>query len=120
MKYRDVPSRSARKKRNQMAQGVLNIATCQFAVSGDVDANAEKIRELMRQAAAQNADIVHFSECALSGYAGVDVVDFEGCNWATLKERTRRLSRWPGSSNYGSCWAARTLTPPTSRTTASI
>ena len=83
----------------------MNIATCQFAVSGDVDANAEKIRELMRQAAAQNADIVHFSECALSGYAGVDVVDFEGCNWATPKNGRGRLSL-AGSSNYGSCWAA--------------
>lgn len=75
----------------EMAQGVLNIATCQFAVSGDVDANAAKIRDLMRQAAGQGAAIAHFSECALSGYAGVDVIDFEGYDWATLKERTREI-----------------------------
>ncbi|NLW84335.1 MAG: carbon-nitrogen hydrolase family protein [Phycisphaerae bacterium] len=96
-----------------MAQGVLNIATCQFAVSGDVDANAEKIRDLMRQAAAQNADIVHFSECALSGYAGVDVVDFVGYNWATLKERTREIIALAGELKL---WvvlgSSHPLTPP--------
>jgi predicted amidohydrolase len=74
-----------------MAQGILQIATCQFAVSGDSDANATRICALMRQAAEQRADIVHFSECALSGYAGVDFDGFDGFDWARLKKRTLEI-----------------------------
>ena len=33
------------------------------------------------QAAASGADLVHFSECALSGYAGVEFASFEGFDW---------------------------------------
>lgn len=71
-----------------MDKGVLNVATCQFPVSADVAANAAQITALMEQAAGQNADIVHFSECALSGYAGVDFPDFQGYDWNRLKAKT--------------------------------
>ena len=42
----------------------------------------------MREAAEQNAGIVHFSECALSGYVSVDFDSFDGYNWDLLKEKT--------------------------------
>lgn len=53
-------------------EGKLMVATCQFPVSGDIAANAEWVRRQMREAAEQEADVVHFPECALSGYAGKD------------------------------------------------
>ena len=74
-----------------MTQGTLKIATCQFAVSGDINHNAAQISKLMRQAAEQNANIAHFSECALSGYAGVDFTNFDGYNWDLLKEKTLEI-----------------------------
>ena len=74
-----------------MDKGVLKVATCQFAVSADVEANAVKIREQMTQAANKNADVVHFSECALSGYAGVDFDNFEDYNWDLLKRKTLEI-----------------------------
>lgn len=74
-----------------MSSGMLNIATCQFGVTADVTANAEHIRALMARAAEQNADLVHFSECALSGYAGVDFPDFDGFDWHLLKAKTLEI-----------------------------
>lgn len=74
----------------------MKIATCQFGVCGDVAANAAHIRELMRQAAEQKADIVHFSECALSGYAGVDFASFDNYDWDLLKEKTLEIINLAG------------------------
>ena len=48
--------------------GTVLVATCQFPVSSDVAANAEWIHKQLRRAKGMHADIVHFPECALSGY----------------------------------------------------
>ncbi len=71
--------------------GRLMLATCQFPVSADVAANAEWIRKQMRLAAAQEADLVHFSECALSGYAGVEVESLEEFDWELLRAETASI-----------------------------
>ena len=75
----------------KVAPGILSVATCQFAVCGDVDANAARIRELMQQAADKGADIAHFSECALSGYASVDFDSFAEYDWSRLNDRTLEI-----------------------------
>jgi predicted amidohydrolase len=74
-----------------MSKGILKVATCQFPVCGDVEANAGHIIALMRDAAKQEADVVHFSECALSGYAGVDFESFDDYNWDLLKDKTLEI-----------------------------
>lgn len=79
-----------------MSSTTLKIATCQFPVSADVEINARHVTSLMRQAADGNADIVHFSECALSGYAGVDFPTFERYDWDLLKEKTLDVIRLAG------------------------
>ena len=68
-----------------MQKRLLNIATCQFGVTADIDANASAIQDMMTQSADKNAGIVHFSECALSGYASVDFESFEGYDWNQLR-----------------------------------
>ncbi len=70
---------------------VLKVATCQFPVSGDVDGNAKYIRDFIKEAAANKADIVHFSEAALSGYGGADVPDFKNYDWEKLRARTHEI-----------------------------
>ncbi len=75
---------------------VLRIATCQFGVTADLAANAERIAALMKAAAEKGAHIAHFSECALSGYAGVDFDSFEGYRWDLLKEKTLDLAALAG------------------------
>ena len=69
----------------------LKVATCQFSVSGDVDENARYVKGFIKEASANKADIVHFSEAALSGYARVDFQDFDGYDWAKLRTHTQEI-----------------------------
>jgi len=45
----------------------------------------------MRKANNAGADIVHFPECALSGYVGTDFPNFDGYDWDLLKEETQKI-----------------------------
>lgn len=71
--------------------GKLRLATCQFPVSGDVRANAAWVRTQMRRASEEGADLVHFPECALSGYAGVDLEPVDELDWDALHEETEAI-----------------------------
>jgi predicted amidohydrolase len=55
----------------------IRIATCQYAVSADVGKNFTTVKKQIRYAKSHKADIVHFSESSLSGYAGIDFKSFE-------------------------------------------
>ena len=74
-----------------MNAGVLKVATCQFAVGRSIKRNSLAICEWLRKAKKAKADIVHFSECALSGYVGTDFPNFEGYNWDLLKGETEKI-----------------------------
>lgn len=69
----------------------LRVGTCQFPVSADVAANGGWIRRQMREAQAQGADLVHFSEAALSGYAGPDHPSLADFPWARQREEMERI-----------------------------
>jgi deaminated glutathione amidase len=79
------------------------VATCQFAVSGNVRRNAAAVRKLMAQAKRRGADIANFPEAAMTGYpAGSDHKDgWNGFDWGLLRQETeavmaeaRRLRMW--------------------------
>lgn len=74
-----------------LAQEPLKIATCQFPVSGDLKSNTGYIQKFIREAALNNADIVHFSEAALSGYPPGDIPSFEGYDWESLRNATNEI-----------------------------
>lgn len=74
-----------------MARGVIKIATCQFAVNSSLEHNADMIGSFMRQAGEAGADVVHFSECALSGYGGLDFQTLENYDWDLLRARTEEI-----------------------------
>ena len=74
-----------------MSNGVLKIATCQFAVGGSVKRNGKNICAFLHKAKDAGADIVHFSECALSGYAGTDIENLDGFNWSLLRAETEKI-----------------------------
>lgn len=74
-----------------MTTGILNVATCQFAVSDSIRRNARQICDLLPKAKKANADIVHFPECALSGYVGTDFPSFDGYDWQLLREETEKI-----------------------------
>ena len=74
-----------------MSRSVLKVATCQFAVGRSIRRNSLAICEFMSKAKKAKADIVHFSECALSGYVGTEFPNFEGYDWELLKEETDKI-----------------------------
>jgi len=79
-----------------MANGVLKVATCQFAVGSSIRRNARLITAYMRKAKKARADIIHFSECALTGYVGTDFPNFAGYDWALLKELAQDVAALAG------------------------
>ncbi len=72
-------------------QGIIRVATCQFSVCGDIKRNAAQIRRQIQQAKKQRADVVHFPECALSGYAGTDFDSWDGFDWDALTLETQAI-----------------------------
>jgi len=96
-----------------MRDGTLKIATCQFAVTESVERNAIAIRQFLQKARKAEAEIVHFSECALSGYAGLDFPSFDGYDWALLKKETQGIMAIAGELGL---WvvlgSTHPLTPP--------
>lgn len=67
----------------------LRVATCQFSVEADIGHNRRWVLRQIEDAAGRGADVVHFSECALSGYAGVDIPDTQAIDWDELRAATR-------------------------------
>ena len=74
-----------------MGSSVLKIATCQFAVGRSIKRNSLEICGFMSKSKKAKADIVHFSECALSGYVGTEFPNFEGYDWDLLQEETEKI-----------------------------
>jgi len=69
----------------------LIVATCQFPVDADITINRDHILDQMAAARHQGADVAHFPECALSGYAGTDFDTYDGFNWTLLEEAARSV-----------------------------
>ena len=69
----------------------IRIGTCQFPVSSDVAANGEWIRRQMTEAQKLGAEIVHFPEAALSGYAGSDWVSLREFPWQQQREELEKI-----------------------------
>ncbi len=67
----------------------VTVATCQFSVEPDIEHNRRAILRQIKQASRKDAQIIHFSECALSGYLGVDLPDLSALDWDRLAEATR-------------------------------
>ena len=70
-------------------RGKIRIATCQFSESYQPRRNAAIIRRYIAAAKKRSADVVHFHECAMSGYGGrITRLDYD---WAALREATESI-----------------------------
>jgi predicted amidohydrolase len=72
-------------------KGVIRVATCQFAVGADIRRNGTQVVRQIAQAKRGGAEVVHFPEAALSGYAGTDLKSWEGFGWDKLVGETERI-----------------------------
>jgi predicted amidohydrolase len=71
----------------------LRVATCQFSVEADIAHNCRYVLQQMGEAVSAGADVVHFSEAALSGYAGAEIPDTKAIDWQALTAATRNIMR---------------------------
>lgn len=72
----------------QNGTGKIRIASCQFPVSANIMSNYRFIEAQITEAKLKKADVVHFPECALSGYPGTDMMTMEGFDWPLLHRMT--------------------------------
>ncbi|MBN1588740.1 MAG: hypothetical protein JW888_04430 [Pirellulales bacterium] len=73
------------------ASGRLRLAICQFPISADISKNARRIRGQIQQAKQKNADLVHFPETALSGYARDDHKTLDNLDWGLLRHEMQSI-----------------------------
>jgi predicted amidohydrolase len=79
---------SAQQQKDNAGNGKITIASCQFPVTSDIQANLHWITEQMIDAKIKRSTIVHFPECALSGYPGTDMESLKGFKWNELNRAT--------------------------------
>lgn len=70
---------------------ILRVATCQFPVEPQISKNLKHVLRQIRESAEEQADVVHFSETALSGYSGVDVPTSDSIDREELKSATHEV-----------------------------
>lgn len=69
----------------------LRIATAQFPISANITRNVKYIAGLMLRASHLGADVVHFPEACLGGYAGGDFKTWVNYNWRGLRSAEEDL-----------------------------
>ena len=66
---------------------MIRIATAQSRITGNPIENATEIHGLMSQAHDAGADLIHFPEGAISGYAKSPIKSWADVDWAALREQ---------------------------------
>ena len=71
----------------------LRVATCQFSIEPEISHNRHWVIKQIQEAAEQGAKVAHFSECALSGYLGVDIPNVDALDWNELVAATADIQQ---------------------------
>jgi deaminated glutathione amidase len=69
----------------------LSVATCHFPVDAEVSRNEQYVETQILLARELGADVAHFPEAGLSGYAGIDFKSYRGFDWSRLEAATRHV-----------------------------
>jgi predicted amidohydrolase len=75
----------------------------QFPVSRDVSRNVGYISRLVAQAALRGAKLVHFPECAVTGYASKDFESLRGLDWAAIRRAEGVIAE---AASHSRLWVA--------------
>ena len=71
----------------------LVTATCQFPVSADIKKNESYVLKQLAETKAKGAEVTHFSESSLSGYAGMDFKNFKDQDKILLSESLENITK---------------------------
>lgn len=77
----------------------IKIATSQFSVSSNILQNKAKIIAQIKEAKEMGAQLIHFPEGSLSGYAGVDFESFAEFDWKKLYDSTQEIIQEAKNNN---------------------
>jgi len=69
----------------------ISVATCHFPVDADISRNEKYVVSQVRSAREFGADVAHFPEACLSGYAGTDFASYRGFDWPRLEAATLHI-----------------------------
>ena len=69
----------------------ITIASCQHTINSSINDNLKIIQKQIRYAKSNGADIVHFSECNLSGYGGIEFTCYDNKQERILQEATAQI-----------------------------
>lgn len=69
------------------------IATTQTIIHKDTTLNSLEIIKLIKKAASYKANLIHFPECALSGYAKQQIQDWSHINWDILNIELQKVQQ---------------------------
>jgi len=69
----------------------ISVATCHFPVDAEVSRNEQYVETQILLARELGADVAHFPEAGLSGYAGIDFKSYRGFDWPRLEAATRHV-----------------------------
>jgi predicted amidohydrolase len=86
-----VKLRIEEKRRELHKDMKITVSTCQFSTSSNIQENYEQISQLIEKSKVFGADIAHFPETCLSGYAGFDISNTNNLDWKLLKECTYEI-----------------------------
>ena len=96
-----------------MTTSTLRVAVAQPTMTADARENGRTVREMMREAAAERARLVHFPEGMLSGYAKELVQDWDDVDWAEVREELEAVAALAAElSLWVVLGSAHPLTPP--------
>lgn len=79
----------------------LRIATAQFPVSASIARNLNYMQQLTQRAKAKKADVVHFSETCLGGYAGAEFKSWDSYDWPALQQAEEQLAQLAKKQRIG-------------------
>lgn len=79
----------------------LTIAACQHDVGANVRSNLAEITGQVKLAKSWNADIVHFSECNLTGYGGIDLLEINKESFGEVQYAIQCIQELAGKHAIG-------------------
>ena len=69
----------------------MRLAAYQFAICGDIDHNLETIKKAILKAYENQADLIIFPECALTGYPPRDIAGSDRINVNVVSKAIQEL-----------------------------